>query len=45
MVRSRRAVLPDGTRAAAVAVSGQVIAAIEDYGAPLEAGRLWRRCA
>ena len=39
VVRSRRAVLPDGTRAAAVAVSGQVIAAIEDYGAPLEAGR------
>src|SRR5881227_1105429 len=39
VVRSRRAVLPDGTRAAAVAVSGQVIAAIEYYGAPLEAGR------
>src|SRR4029079_19424127 len=39
VVRSRRAVLPDGTRAAAVAVSGPVIAAIEDYGAPLEAGR------
>src|ERR1700751_6235339 len=37
--RSRRAVLPDGTRAAAVAVSGQVIAAVEDYGARLEAGR------
>src|SRR5690348_7323870 len=39
VVRSRRAVLPDGTRAAAVAVSGPVIAAVEDYGAPLEAGR------
>ena len=39
VVRSRRAVLPDGTRAAAVAVSGPVIATIEDYGAPLEAGR------
>jgi allantoinase len=39
VVRSRRAVLPDGTRAAAVAVGGQVIAAVEDYGAPLEAGR------
>src|SRR6201996_7455955 len=39
VVRSRRAVLPDGTRAAAVAVSGQVIAAVEDYGARLEAGR------
>ena len=37
VVRSRRAVLPEGTRAAAVAVSGPVIAAIEDYGAPLEA--------
>ena len=39
VVRSRRAVLPDGTRAAAVAVSGPVIAAVEDYGAPLEASR------
>ena len=39
VVRSRRAVLPDGTRAAAVAVSGPVIATIEDYGAPLEADR------
>ncbi|HEX5290139.1 MAG TPA: allantoinase AllB [Streptosporangiaceae bacterium] len=39
VVRSRRAVLPDGTRAAAVAVSGPVIAAVEDYRAPLEAGR------
>jgi len=28
VVRSRRAVLPDGTRAAAVAVSGPVIATI-----------------
>jgi len=39
VVRSRRAVLPDGTRPAAVAVSGQAIAAVEDYGAGLEAGR------
>src|SRR6202035_1472072 len=39
VVRSQRAVLPDGTRPAAVAVSGAVIAAIEDYGAPLEANR------
>ncbi len=39
VVRSRRAVLPDGTRAAAVAVSGPVITTIEDYDAPLEASR------
>ncbi len=39
VVRSQRAVLPDGTRAAAVAVSGPAIAAVEDYGARLEAGR------
>jgi allantoinase len=39
VIRSRRAVLPDGTRAAAVAVSGPVIAAIGDYGARLDAGR------
>src|SRR6188472_2228318 len=39
VVRSRRAVLPDGTRAAAVAVTGQAIAAVGDYGAPLEAAR------
>jgi allantoinase len=39
VVRSRRAVLPDGTRPASVAVSGQAIAAIGDYDAPLEAGR------
>jgi len=39
VVRSRRAVLPGGTRAAAVAVSGPAIAAVEDYGARLEAGR------
>ena len=32
VVRSRRAVLPDGTRPAAVAVSGPAIAAIGDYG-------------
>ena len=37
VVRSRRAVLPDGTRPAAVAVSGQAIEAVGDYGAPLEA--------
>ena len=39
VVRSRRAVLPDGTRPAAVAVSGRAIAAVEDYGARLEAAR------
>src|SRR5579875_2501729 len=36
VVRSRRSVLPDGTRAA-VAVSGQAIAAIGGYGERLEA--------
>ena len=35
VVRSRRTVLPDGTRAASVAVSGPAIAAVEDYGARL----------
>jgi allantoinase len=39
VVRSRRAVLPGGTQAAAVAVSGPAIAAIEDYGASFDAGR------
>jgi allantoinase len=39
VIRSRRAVLPGGTRAAAVAVSGPSIAAIEDYGTRLEAAR------
>ncbi len=39
VVRSRRAVLPEGTRPASVAVSGQVIAAIGDYDAPAEADR------
>jgi allantoinase len=38
VVRSRRTVLPDGTRPAAVAVSGAVVAAIEGYGERLEAG-------
>lgn len=37
VVRSRRAVLPDGERPAAVAVRGGRIVAIEDYGAPAEA--------
>ncbi len=37
VVRSRRSVLPDGTRPAAVAVSGQAIAAIGGYGERLEA--------
>jgi allantoinase len=37
VVRSRRAVLPDGTRPAAVAVSGRAIAAIDGYQAPAEA--------
>jgi allantoinase len=39
VVRSRRAVLPGGTRPAAVAVAGRVIAAIGDYGGHFEAGR------
>jgi allantoinase len=39
IVRSRRAVLPDGTRPAAVAVSGPAIAAIGDYGERLEASQ------
>jgi allantoinase len=39
VIRSRRAVLPGGTQAAAVAVSGTSIAAITDYGTPLEAAR------
>jgi allantoinase len=37
VVRSRRAVLPDGTRAASVAVSGGATAAIADYGDGLDA--------
>ncbi len=36
VVRSRRTVLPEGTRPAAVAVSGPAIAAIADYAEPLE---------
>ena len=36
VVRSRRTVLPEGTRPAAVAVSGPAIAAIADYAGPLE---------
>jgi allantoinase len=39
IVRSRRTVLPEGTRPAAVAVSGPAIAAIRDYGERLEAGQ------
>ena len=39
VVRSRRAVLPEGTRPAAVAVSGAAIAAIADYGELLEASQ------
>jgi allantoinase len=39
VIRSRRAVLPNGTRAASVAVSGPVIAAIDGYTAPVEAYR------
>jgi len=39
VVRSRRAVLPDGTRPAAVAVSGSAIAAVAGYGDPLGAAR------
>jgi len=37
IVRSRRTALPEGTRPAAVAVSGPAIAAIADYAAPLQA--------
>jgi allantoinase len=37
VVRSRRTVLPEGTRAAAVAVSGPAIAAITGYAEPLKA--------
>jgi allantoinase len=37
VVRSRRAALPEGTRPAAVAVSGQAIAAIGGYGERLDA--------
>jgi len=36
VVRSRRTVLPEGTRPAAIAVSGPTIAAIADYAEPLE---------
>src|ERR1700740_1590514 len=39
VVRSRRAVLPDGTRPAAVAVSGPAIAAVTSYDAALDSGR------
>ncbi len=39
VVRSRRAVLPDGTRPAAVAVSGPAIAAITGYDAALDSAR------
>ncbi len=38
VLRSRRTVLPEGTRAASVAVSGPAIAAVHDYGARLDAG-------
>ena len=39
VVRSRRAVLPDGTRPAAVAISGPAIAAVHGYDADLAAAR------
>jgi allantoinase len=39
VVRSRRAVLPEGTRAASIVVSGPVITAVADYGAQLDAAR------
>jgi allantoinase len=39
VVRSRQAVLPDGTRPASVAVSGPVIAAVGEYGAGYDADR------
>src|SRR5580693_3489163 len=37
VLRSRRAVLPEGTQPAAVAVSGSAIAAVAGYGEPLDA--------
>ncbi|MDQ2813028.1 MAG: allantoinase AllB [Actinomycetota bacterium] len=39
VVRSRRAVLPEGTRAASIVVTGPVITAVADYGAQLDAAR------
>jgi allantoinase len=39
VVRSQRAVLPEGTRPAAVAVAGSVIVAVEPYDARLDAAR------
>jgi allantoinase len=39
VVRSRRAALPDGTRPAAVAVSGPAIAAVTGYGQALDSAR------
>ena len=39
VVRSRRAVLPDGTRPAAVAVSGPAVAVITGYDAALDSAR------
>ena len=39
VLRSRRAVLPEGTRPAAVAVSGSAITAVAEYGEALDAGR------
>jgi allantoinase len=36
VIRSRRAVLPDGTRPAAVVVTGPVITAVEDYDARID---------
>jgi allantoinase len=39
VLRSRQAVLPEGTRAAAVAVSGFAIAAVAGYGEALDAAR------
>ena len=37
VLRSRRAVLPEGTQPAAIAVSGSAIAAVAGYGEPLDA--------
>jgi allantoinase len=39
VLRSRQTVLPEGIRPAAVAVSGDVIAAVAEYGEPLDAAR------
>ena len=39
VLRSRQTVLPEGIRPAAIAVSGSLIAAVAEYGEPLDAAR------